>query len=434
MWGFDDVNSSWKVVRKGSECFLRFPSSPGSPLAQESELSLHACLSILQPLERWRLDLALRATRGRRYPGSNPSLVPMPSYLKLAFPAGKWLVVNRGGWGRCPGMEDFSATSDFLLLENLFDNGSHAAVLDENFAVQAVSKIEVHGDLDWKHAIVDVRLWLSSEGDVIIAFLPYFLGEISNPLIAKLHLSATDCGALRAWISRDEVRRPQNCKQPEMPMKNLGFLQFGPSTFIMDRIYPTSVVLVNLTLLNASEETKLSTSHNHTFKFLTDRMHKSLRNESFAVLCADARLTLKANHSPWSDVRGQWPHFFIHNGPSPVWIDELQLFLGIGHMARGKRRSQQMGFLPDHYTHQFFALAGDDSQGGQAFRLVAASPEFCFSSAQAPQDCESIQFASTLIRDGNSLLVGYGVEDCDAFLQRFSLDQVLQSLLNVSDV
>lgn len=64
---------------------------------------------------------------------------------------------------------------------------------------------------------------------------------------------------------------------------------------------------------------------------------------------------------------------------------------------------------------------------------MAVFGPLCFPCADA-KDCESIQFASTLIRDGNSLLVGYGVEDCDAFLQRFSLDQVLQSLLNVSDV
>ena len=59
---------------------------------QESELSLHACLSIAQPLERWRLDLALPASHGKRYPGSNPALVRMPAHLSAAFPAGKWLV------------------------------------------------------------------------------------------------------------------------------------------------------------------------------------------------------------------------------------------------------------------------------------------------------------------------------------------------------
>lgn len=211
----------------------------------------------------------------------------------------------------------------------------------------------------------------------------------------------------------------------------------------MDRICPTSVSALNLTLLNASEETELAAHHNYTFEFLKGkRANGSLSNESFAVICAEPRLirtTNATNHSPWSGVTGQVPHVFLHNGPSPVWIDELQVFLGIGHLARGERNHATS--LPDPYIHQFFALAPDfqndsqdDSQvaqGQQTFRLISASPEFCFSSVQAPLDCENIQFASTLVRDGSSLLVGYGIEDCDSFIQRFALDQVLHSLRNL---
>jgi len=268
-------------------------------------------------------------------------------------------------------MEDFKNKPAFFLHKNLWGNGSYAAVLDQNFAVQAVSKIEVHGDLDWKHAIADVRLWVSPEGDVIIAFLPYFLGEIRNPLIAKLHVSATTVSdsdnGFRAWINRHEVRRPQYCDHPKNPMKNLGFLHFGASTFIMDRIYPTSVSALNLTLLNASEETELAAHHNYIFEFLKGkRANGSLSNESFAVICAEPRLirtTNATNHSPWSGVTGQVPHVFLHNGPSPVWIDELQVFLGIGHLARGERNHATS--LPDHYTHQFFALAPDFQNDSQ---------------------------------------------------------------------
>ena len=58
----------------------------------------------------------------------------------------------------------------------------------------------------------------------------------------------------------------------------------------------------------------------------------------------------------------------------------------------------------------------------------------CFLLLLFAKDCESIQYASALVRDGNSLLVGYGVEDCDSFLQRFDLDEVMQSLLNIADL
>ena len=41
------------------------------------------------------------------------------------------------------------------------------------------------------------------------------------------------------------------------------------------------------------------------------------------------------------------------------------------------------GFLPDHYSHQFFAISASPP-----FRLVALSPEFCFSSAQDPGETQ----------------------------------------------
>ena len=290
-------------------------------------------------------------------------------------------------------MEDFNGVSDFALLNNLFNNGSHAAVLDENFRVQAVSNIEVEGDAteDWKYRIVDVRLWVSEQGDIIVTFLPYWFGEISNHFIAKLHVSVAQQdgthGGFRVWVNRHEVRRPQSCLHPSEPMKNLGFFQFGGSTFLLDRVYPTAVAIMNLSLLSASEEQELSAQHNHTFHYVRNRETGHYSNETFAAICMEPPShDLKSHHSPWNNVTGQWPHFFVHNGPSPVWIDELQLFLGIGHMARGKRPSHQMGYLPDHYTHQFFAL---DIADNQTFRLAALSPEFCFSSAQDPQDSQA---------------------------------------------
>ena len=51
----------------------------------------------------------------------------------------------------------------------------------------------------------------------------------------------------------------------------------------------------------------------------------------------------------------------------------------------------------------------------------------------ASKDCENIQYASTLLRDGDHLLVAYGVEDCDSYVQQFLLSDILHSMVNVSD-
>ena len=299
--------------------------------------------------------------------------------------------MNRNGWGRCPGIDDFK--NDLGVLGNVFGTGSSAAVLDQNFAVQAVSKIDISGDLDWNNAVDDVRLWTSPDGDVVISFVQYDVDDISNFLIAKLHLSASAPNTFKAWINRHETRQPASCHSPQRPMKNLGILQSGHSTYILEMIYPTSMFPIDLAWLNASEEAALDGhQHNVTFTY-RNGTNKSFHNTSFAVLCAEPQLkSLPKAASPWHGVTGQWRHFFIHNGPSPVWIDELQVFLGIGHLARGQRRtSWDYYYMPDHYTHQFFTLGADagnteEHAEGQALGLLAVSPEFCFSSAQSPQD------------------------------------------------
>ena len=57
---------------------------------------------------------------------------------------------------------------------------------------------------------------------------------------------------------------------------------------------------------------------------------------------------LISSHKSWKAIllhvffakcqgKGQTRHMFLHNGPSPIWIDEFQVFLGIGHLSRGQR-------------------------------------------------------------------------------------------------
>lgn len=64
------------------------------------------------------------------------------------------------------------------------------------------------------------------------------------------------------------------------------------------------------------------------------------------------------------------------------------------------------------------------------FQDRLSRPECWF---HASKDCENIQYASTLLRDGDHLLVAYGVEDCDSYVQQFLLSDILHSMVNVSD-
>ena len=77
------------------------------------------------------------------------------------------------------------------------------------------------------------------------------------------------------------------------------------------------------------------------------------------------------------------------------------------------------------YTHFFYAL-----EPHAPFRVFATSREFCMASEQNPADCESIQFASglTLAPDASTLLLSYGINDCEAKVAKLPLSQVLGRL------
>ena len=126
-------------------------------------------------------------------------------------------------------------------------------------------------------------------------------------------------------------------------------------------------------------------------------------------------------------------------------------YLGIGHMHRGEgernrrkyrraptgkppwaganrpaelRRRQPFSF-GYRYTHFFYAL-----EPHAPFRVVATSREFCLAAEQDAADCESIQFVSglSLAPGGATLLLSYGVNDCEARVGRVALARVWRML------
>ena len=73
------------------------------------------------------------------------------------------------------------------------------------------------------------------------------------------------------------------------------------------------------------------------------------------------------------------------------------------------------------YTHFLYAL-----EPQAPFRVIATSREFCLASQQEVSDCESIQFVSGITHAAGSpetLLLSYGVNDCEAKVGRLSLER-----------
>ena len=69
------------------------------------------------------------------------------------------------------------------------------------------------------------------------------------------------------------------------------------------------------------------------------------------------------------------------------------------------------------------------------FRVLATSAEFCLQSQQLESDCEVIQFISGLelsSDETSTLLVSYGINDCEAKVAKLSLERVWAMLVPLS--
>jgi len=138
-------------------------------------------------------------------------------------------------------------------------------------------------------------------------------------------------------------------------------------------------------------------------------------------------------------VRVRWP------GPG----EPCEAYLGVGHLHRGDgvlnmkagrksriRKRARAGlaqtaathgqpFLFGYaYTHFFYAV-----EAHAPWRTVATSGEFCLEAVGAPTDCESVQFISSIeLEDPQTLLLAYGVNDCQAKVARLSIERVWRML------
>lgn len=93
-----------------------------------------------------------------------------------------------------------------------------------------------------------------------------------------------------------------------------------------------------------------------------------------------------------------------------------------GETSAGGGETFKWGF---QYTHFLYAL-----EPYPPFRVVATSREFCIAAEQNATDCESIQFVSglTVARGGSTLILSYGVNDCEAKASGLPLGRVWDML------
>ncbi|KAJ1450170.1 hypothetical protein M885DRAFT_533072 [Pelagophyceae sp. CCMP2097] len=120
--------------------------------------------------------------------------------------------------------------------------------------------------------------------------------------------------------------------------------------------------------------------------------------------------------------------FPVHNNISPLRLYPRfpNLRLGISHTHSDdslKAHSREHGATAhgNTYLHYFFVMC--DSEPND---VIATSPPFCFPSSSNSKKCDAIQFVTSASRlNSKTMLLGYGINDCEGAVVELDLDDVL---------
>jgi hypothetical protein len=113
---------------------------------------------------------------------------------------------------------------------------------------------------------------------------------------------------------------------------------------------------------------------------------------------------------------------------SMLYLPHTKEYLGIGHFHRPPgRKENQYARFGHHYTHAFFTIPSQ-----APFHLKRLSPEFVLPSHAKKEDAEMIQFLSGLeLVDDSTLVIAYGINDCEGAATHVKLAQVEAMLREV---
>lgn len=369
--------------------------------------------------------------------GFNPGMTRMPAKLKTVFPTGKWLALSR----------------------------NNLQVLDRHFDAIVSAKVELRGVPHMKYIskmlndtafldeelLRDARIYLMNDHTVALSFTPYDLQDTSFKLDAtpgaswwfhqvfgKLQVDTVQESTgvrLAAWVDRKDLRNLEKCKgstaknfwPDNAVVKNTNFMQgpTGDDIYLVDWIHPTGIGKLDLTS-SPKPSAKLPFFGVSCFGY--DEPSKLQDSSVLGVKPPESVVDVKMRLLKGVHIKQHQP-----SGSSGlIWIDEIQQFLGVGHFYRGFADSVEVpgrgaGSFGHHYTHVFYTISKEPP-----FRLTGLSTEFCFPSDIDAQDCEVIQFVTSLERDGDKLAMAYGVMDLYASVATVDLGFVLKSLRPVA--
>ena len=278
-------------------------------------------------------------------------------------------------------------------------------LLDQNFAVVQQSTIRLHINHDWGKrvkykqqdrtqivALDDARLFVH-DGAVWVSYRegPGFGYE--SQVLNPLHFTwnhADGSNALDVTLVASETSF-FCCGRNMALMENLQ----NPSQLMsLTWVDPVTVEWVNTTAQPVPPPPKKRQMNNDHRRRLTE-----------SSLSLGRRLGSAQTNKPHKSHIHGTNAFMLH-------IPAANVFLGVAHFHRpNDRQSNPYARFGHHYTHAFYTVSA-----GPPFELRGLSAEFVYSATAAAADAEIIQFSSglELSPDGQSIVLAYGINDCEA--------------------
>ncbi len=118
------------------------------------------------------------------------------------------------------------------------------------------------------------------------------------------------------------------------------------------------------------------------------------------------------------DPVGIAPDWHLQGGGLAPWNSSLHSgFLGVAH-KHGPYGQNHVTY-GSVYISSFFLISSHET-----FELLKLTKPFCFSSLLYPDKCELIQFVTSVVVSKGYLIIGYGVNDCEARFWSIPVEEV----------
>jgi hypothetical protein len=333
-------------------------------------------------------------------------------------PNGKRAVISiHSSWDTSPPFQTLIQTT--LLLERDAKYGTNRRALPTSKDGNAYARMHQEFD-DPRFFFHRGRIWVLYRNGPLFGYNdqihnPVHFEKISNGggFVAFVKASETVrvcCGRNIALISE------------ESEVNDHGVVSWveNPTLKALTWVDPVTVVNVNIDTVGSLNKRRLGEA---APSFYLPETHKPQD--------ANNHRRLKADSSPKSHIHGT-------NGYM-VPLPSTGELLGIAHFHRPEhRQSSEYALHGHHYTHVFFTIARHENGEDSPFKLKRLSNEFMFQSQYSPigktaiyDDGDIIQFASGLDDVDGTLIISYGINDCEGAVFTLSMKEVSSLLVDV---